>query len=224
MRAWIAVVVIACTGSQQAKWGTRGESVCPNDRGCELAVGSGERYEKPDEAWTAPPDDVAVVAATKMPEVTCAEVGEAVAALELGNYAEVETRQPLATKYATRCKEERISHGERVCIYTARDKQTMAYCAPNMIRDVRVVMLDVAECSGVIAKLRANLDNLAAAKPGAWDRHLAILDDSCRHDRWTRAYGDCLRDATETTSCNYSAPPPLRTKLEDRFARLGPTR
>src|ERR1043165_7489196 len=100
MRFAVVLLLAACAGRQEAKWGTRGESQCPTDRGCELAP-TAEDYRAPDDKWQ--PETVEGVLADGKPTITCAQVGSAMASLELGNYAEPDELAPIAKRHERSC-------------------------------------------------------------------------------------------------------------------------
>jgi hypothetical protein len=219
MRFAVLVLLAACAGRQQeAKWGVRGESQCPTDRGCELAP-TAEDYRGPDDKWQ--PETVDDVLAERAHEVTCAQVGTAMASLELGNYAEADELAPIAKRHERSCIEARLTRDERTCVYESRDRATMSYCASRLFPEAEIQIVPPRECESITTALRRRLDDLPGSKKGAWNKAVAALDESCRNDRWTRQVADCHRSATGPGSCVWTAPEPLRVKMVDRLHKAG---
>jgi len=216
---WLWLSLAACSTHQQARWGTRGESTCPDDRGCELAIGSAEQYQAPTEGWTPPPEPgLGVAPPAKTPD--CTAVGTAVAALEVGNYADEATRGPVVRKHAARCVDLRLNADERTCVYAARDQAAMAYCAPRLLPAVEVHLFDPSACGPLIDRMR---ERLRLSNDKNTQLRLAAVADSCRQDRWTADYAQCAERAAilvDPGYCRFAAPSTLQVKIEDRFAKL----
>ncbi len=225
MRAWIAFALVACSTPQQARWGTRGESTCPQDRGCELAIGSDGQYAGPDDDWVTPDPDLPT--RPTQPSLTprktsCAEVGLALATLEIGNYADAATRAPAVREQTARCAALRLDREERACVYTSHGRDAMAYCAPRLFPGVTVQVVDPANCSTIIDGIRTATKRSYPGLPDA-DARMAALAESCRRDRWTVQYATCAKNApvaVTPTYCQYQAPAFLQTRVAARLAAI----
>ncbi len=67
----------------------------------------------------------------------CLLVGEIFAALELGNYAEPENRDPVVAKYKTACERAGVTKEQGECVVAHKtDKASAAACVPKMAIDV----------------------------------------------------------------------------------------
>ena len=71
------------------------------------------------------------------PPGDCAPVAEALASIELGNYAEPDDRAPVVGKHREACEAAHVTKAEGTCLAAATDKWTAARCSPRMFRRPR---------------------------------------------------------------------------------------
>jgi hypothetical protein len=218
----------ACAGETRhvSKFRMPHGGTCPDDVGCEAPLPAEPRYELPDSArpHPAPPADLGAGARA---EATCALVGAELASLEVGNYAEPEVVAPIASKYEARCDREKLTLEERTCIATARgDRASLSYCASRMFPDApAAAFVPVAECAAIAAGVRAKAKGMRGLSPPQmrlWTERLAAVEPSCVLDRWTAAFGACVRANSSGEPLPIcvraaSVPPPLRAKIEARL-------
>ena len=60
------------------------------------------------------------------PPASCQAVGEQLASIELGNYAEPEARAPVVARYRAACETAMVSREEGQCLDSARDRWSAA--------------------------------------------------------------------------------------------------
>jgi len=66
------------------------------------------------------------------PPGDCQAVAEQLASIDLGNYAEPETRAPVVARYTAACEAALVSRDEARCVDQARDKVEADHCVPRM--------------------------------------------------------------------------------------------
>ena len=223
--ACLLIAITACAGSPPAaRLFPAGTGECPDDSGCGVALGEEPKYAPPGEAQELPGDPD--LGPNEAREATCSDVGISTAALEIGNYATEEERAPIATKYRGRCRTVKLDQAERHCVFEAGDAPTVAYCAPRFFPQHIVQLVDRTACAEIENQIRAHSSALPAGQPGPdlWERQLAVVRRSCEQDRWTVAFGECARSQQVPNHiapyCQYVAPAPLVTRLQDRLAKV----
>jgi len=134
MLRWTSIVILfaACarSGPPPARLFADGTGNCPDAAGCEVPVEAQTKYAPPDEAHP-PPDTEPDLGPAEQRVATCTDVGISAASFEVGNYADEETRAPIARKYRARCVKARLGAAERQCVFEAADAATIAWCAPR---------------------------------------------------------------------------------------------
>lgn len=224
--ACVLITVTACAGSgpPPARLFPAGTGECPDATGCGVPVAAEPKFIPPDEVGGVPrePD----LGPAEARSSSCTDVGDSAASTEIGNYAPVEERAPIATKYRGRCRTLRLDQAERECVVSAEDVVSMAYCAPRFVPHEVVALVDVRACAVIANQIRARGNALADAPKGQgiWERQLIAVQRSCEQDRWTVAFGECARMVPVATTvasyCQYEAPTPLLIRLNDRMANV----
>jgi hypothetical protein len=159
------------------------------------------------------------------PGADCAMVGETLASLDLGNYAELEERAPVVAKYKAACDKARVTKEEGDCLDAARDKWTASQCAPRMFPELAA---NKGNCNAVVTRLENALRTQLQAQDNPQIQQfigttLSVLRQSCEEDAWPDALKQCILtaqaapgvDALQT--CNQQMPPALQTKLQERL-------
>lgn len=148
------------------------------------------------------------------PQADCAVVGEQMASIQLGNYAEPEERAPIADKYKAACEAAHVEKDQGVCIGKAKDRWAAAQCAPRMFPDVKEDCASIGDKTRGVAKImyRGQAQYVdAAAKAAAL---------SCTEDKWPAAVIHCELTSNEGPfgygACN-ALIQPFRTQLAQRF-------
>jgi hypothetical protein len=162
------------------------------------------------------------------PPADCQVIADQLASLDLGNYAEPETRAPVVTSYKTACEKALVSKEQGECIAKARDKFSASQCAPLMFPELAVDPSKAqSECATAIAAERVVI---AKSMSGANEPQMArMLDmtmkamrESCEQDGWPPALVACIKAATEVDAlsrCNSQIPPEIQTKLSERVTK-----
>ena len=229
MIRWASIVIVfaACarSGPPPARLFADGAGGCPDAGGCDVPVETEPRFAPPDEDYPPPGTDPELGPAETR-EASCTDVGISAASIEVGNYADEETRAPTARKFRARCLKARLGAVERQCVFEAADAATIAWCAPRFWPQLAVAFVEPATCAGLTQPIRDRMNALPDGQPGqeAWARQLAAVQRSCEEDRWTVAFGQCA-SSMQTASyvvpyCQHVAPAPLVTRLQDRLAKL----
>jgi hypothetical protein len=216
----LLIALAGCAGSRPpaAHLFANGGGDCPDPAGCEAPIESEARFEGPD-AEHGPPGD-SNVDPIKSTEATCADVGQSLAAFEVGNYAEEANRRPVIARYTARCTEAKLDRDARQCVFEAGDQLTVEYCAPSLMSLYHVPLVAPRNCLDITNRIRAQ--HPLPAEDEVSTRMLATLVTSCEQDRWTLAFGMCAKNVATAAyvmvSCQHIAPAPLRKKIEDRLA------
>lgn len=158
------------------------------------------------------------------PPADCQDVGEQLASIDLGNYAEPEDRAPVVARYKAACEAAVLSRGDQQCLDRTRDRWSAAQCAPRMFPDL--ASSSTGDCGAIIARVRAAVQKQASylsnPRMKTWfDRTMTVMQESCEQDRWPDALKKCMLAGDElaamTQACNQQTPPALRQKLQDRL-------
>lgn len=160
------------------------------------------------------------------PPADCKLVGETLASMDLGNYAEPEQRAPVVTKYEAACTKARISKEEGECLDKAKDKWSAGQCAPRMFPEM--ASTNSGDCKLVVAKvesiMKGSLQGQDNPQMQQWfGTTLRVLQQSCEQDAWPDSLKKCVlmaqggpgQDAMQ--ACNQQFPPALQTKLQERL-------
>ncbi|HLL25095.1 MAG TPA: hypothetical protein VK427_23330 [Kofleriaceae bacterium] len=160
------------------------------------------------------------------PPADCAAVGETLASLDLGNYAEPEERAPVVAKYKAACAAANVSKEQGACLDNAADKWSAAQCAPHMFPEL--ASTDTRNCSPVVERLetmlKGQVKGLDAPQMKQWlDTTLRVMRESCEQDAWPDAVKQCILaapaspDGDALQTCNTQFPPALQAKLQARL-------
>lgn len=179
---------------------------------CEAKLETEPRFEPPNpEEWRPPDAEV-----TPPEQATCAMVGEVVASIEVGNYADPEERAPVVAKHAAICDALKLDQATRTCIAEQGDKMSIAYCSPEMVPDTKIEIVAAADCTAAIDAANARL----ASRPAYdwekkwWSPRAAAFLASCKKDRWTKQLGDCVKNGQAQYCSQYQGVRPLQVKLD----------
>ncbi|MBA3462505.1 MAG: hypothetical protein H0T46_21265 [Deltaproteobacteria bacterium] len=171
------------------------------------------RYQPPAANHPPPP--------AYLTEATCADVATNLASLDLGNHADEEQLEPLLAQYTASCAKLLLNQVERQCVYDATDRTTVAWCAPRMMPDAAVAVVDPRDCPAVVEQLRLQI----AAQPSQTrllERQINAVQTSCERDRWPSAFGDCVRKLRYSGNvapfCAGAAPAALLRMMNERVA------
>jgi hypothetical protein len=228
--AWLLIPLVACGGPPRvpSKLFANGGGECTEAAGCEAPIESQPRYELPDVDHPMPPDpndpngDPALVPAQPR-EATCADVALSAAALEVGNYADESTRAPALKKYKALCAQTKLDPEERRCVFESIDAKSMAYCAPRFMPQHEVKLVAVKDCAAIAHEIGVRMAAYSN-NSDLFERQLAAVLQSCEKDRWTVDLAACARSmyspAQVGASCALTAPPSLRTRVQDRLAQI----
>ena len=161
----------------------------------------------------------------KPPPADCAAIGETLASMDLGNYAEPEERAPVVAKYKAACTKAYVSKEEGKCIDEAKDKWSAGQCAPRMFPEL--ASTNTGNCKPVIAKIEAamkgTVQGLDQPNMQQWmATMLRVMTQSCEQDAWPDALKKCIlmqtsQSADAMQACNQQFPPALQTKLQERL-------
>ena len=158
------------------------------------------------------------------PAADCQDVGEQLASIDLGNYAEPEDRAPVVARYKAACEAAVLSRDEQQCLDRTRDRWSAAQCAPRMFPDL--ASSSTGDCGAIAARVRAAVQKQASylgdPRMKNWfDRTVTVMQESCEQDRWPDALKKCMLAGDElaamTQACNQQTPPALRQKLQERL-------
>ncbi len=161
------------------------------------------------------------------PPADCQAVGEQLASMDLGNYAEPEERTPVVAKYKDACEKARVSKEEGACLDKATDKWSAGQCVPRMFPEM--ASTNKGDCKQVVARIEAamkgQVQGLDNPQMKQWyDTTLKVIEQSCVEDAWPDGLKKCILtaqaapgvDAMQT--CNQQMPPTLQTKVQERLA------
>jgi hypothetical protein len=170
---------------------------------CLFAVTCDRRQEEP-----APP-----------PPADCKAVGDVLAAFDVGNYATVEQRAPVAATYRADCERQHVTQAEGACLDKATDKWSAAQCVPRLFPDL--ASSNSSDCAEIVKKTKSTLEKQAAyvndpAMKGWFERTMAVMQQSCEDDHWPDALKKCML-GPNAAACNAQMPAALQKKLQDRM-------
>lgn len=183
--------------------------MCSGDE-CSAPLEKEVRYEAPGVGEDRPPE----IEQTPAESATCATVGQVLASIEVGNYAEPGEREPVVEKHTQACEQLKLDQATRTCVAQQSDKMSIAYCAPALVPDVAMEIVPASECDAVIK--RAN-DRMAKQPSFAyerkwWDPRASGYAASCKKDRWTKQFATCI-EQSQAQYCSYSAVMPLQVAI-----------
>ena len=218
--AWLVLVVAACKGNEPIATQPAPPARPANgaERGdCVPGTGAG---------GTCEPGLLCLSnLCVRPPPADCQAVADTLTTMQLGNYAELEERQPLLTKYKGACLTAKISKDQGECIAKAKDQFAATQCAPAMFPE-RAAQ-GQGGCGPALAKLRTILDKaLQGQTPVAGQVDvvgvtMGAMSASCAEDQWPVSLLRCMEsmeDITAMSACNAQMSPALMQKLNARLA------
>jgi hypothetical protein len=158
------------------------------------------------------------------PPADCQEVGEQLASIELGNYAEPDARAPVVARYKAACEATRLSRDEQQCVDRTRDRWSAARCAPRMFPDL--ASSSTGDCGAIVARVRAAMQKQSSylddARMKTWfERTMTVMQESCEQDHWPDVLKKCMLAgdglAAMTQACSQQTPPGLQQRLQERL-------
>jgi hypothetical protein len=198
---------------------------CRHDRAAEVEPGHERGDCRPDRTC-----DVGLRCLSNLcvrpPPADCQDVGEQLASIELGNYAEPETRAPVVARDKAACEAARVSREEQQCLDRVRDRWSAAQCVPRMFPDL--ASSSTGDCGAIAARVRAAMQNQASylgdPRIQTWfDRTMSVMQESCEQDHWPGALKKCMLAgdglAAMTQACSQQTPPALQQRLQERLTR-----
>ena len=160
------------------------------------------------------------------PPADCQAVADQLASIDLGNYAEPETRAPVISRYKAACETALVSKEEGQCLDKARDKWSASQCVPRMFPEL--ASSSTGDCAALVEKTKAMIAKQAAytsdPKMKTWfDRTMAVMQEACEQDHWPDQLKKCMLASDGTTAlqqnCAQAMPPALQEKLQARMTR-----
>ncbi|MEZ4368936.1 MAG: hypothetical protein R2939_22045 [Kofleriaceae bacterium] len=163
------------------------------------------------------------------PPADCGPVAEALASLELGNYAPVEQRAPKVAEARALCERARLTEAEAACLVAARSDYAAAACPRPLLP--RLAALGRPDCPAVSARLKRVLDtqlagsNLPPAVTSIAPALLAAIQRSCEVDHWPPAAHACILESPLDTRASFARcldeiPRDVRDRLEQTMRTL----
>ncbi|MEO8700971.1 MAG: hypothetical protein ABI867_13065 [Kofleriaceae bacterium] len=164
----------------------------------------------------------------KPPPADCTLIGNALASIDLGNYADLEDRAPVVAKYKAQCEQAYVTKEEGQCIVKARDQWSASQCAPKLFPQLAAGS-GSGDCVKVRDKIRAayNAQQVASfnSQPSTakwFELTMQVVQQSCEQDGWPDAVKQCILAGTANNpnalqACNQTMPPALQQKLQDRM-------
>jgi hypothetical protein len=171
------------------------------------------------------------------PPADCQQVADILASFELGNYAEVEVREPVVARYKASCEKVYVSKEQGECFAKATDKAAAELCAPAMFATQKVEVeagsgSDVkigggGDCTTIAEKIRGQMGKqMGNADPQTqqmFAKVITIVRESCEQDGWPPAFKSCVISAGDNTDamnkCSKDMPPALQQKMTERMAK-----
>lgn len=220
MKRWLVVSLLAACAGREVSKIKYTHTTC-EDPGCSVPAGE-VTYVVPDEERGMPPAD----GTGQPPEPTCELVGETLASIEVGNYAEPEERAPSVAAGAKRCGAMKLSREDRQCVVDSADRASVAYCVPALFpEEPQGAVLTQAQCDGVAKAMMTQLEANLRANPQpdqrTWERQLLVAIEACRADRWNSEMAGCAQAYVPmyAENCAYVRPTGMYKRLEARLAK-----
>lgn len=183
--------------------------------------------EPAEEPQYRPPDEDAPGGNSTADAASCWLAAQAMVAVELGNYAQPEERDPAIDRAERRCRAAKLSRDDVACLADARDQASLAYCAPALYPDVPVQVVTAEQCDAAAKNMRVNLESQIAgysteASIPLMRQHLAAIE-SCKRDRWNHAMLQCAQAYVPLYAqyCAYVQPASIWTRLAARLEKAG---
>lgn len=199
MRLALLLLIVACQREQTAAAGGplgKERADCRPDKSCD------------DGLWCL--SNLCV----RPPQADCKLVGEQLASLQLGNYAEPEERAPLVAKLAQACEAAHVEKDQGVCLGKAKDRWAAAQCAPKLFPEMK------EDCATVGEKVRGIAKTMYRGNVQYADAMVKATVQSCTEDKWPAPLIHCELSSPEGPfgygACNAQIQP-FRTSLQQKF-------
>ena len=160
------------------------------------------------------------------PAADCKALGEHLASMDLGNYAEPEARAPVVAKYQAACEKAFVTKEQGECIDKATDKWTASQCAPDMFPELKVE--GTGDCVTIANTIRAQMQKgMTGADPQTqqlFDKMVRVVRESCEQDGWPPAFKSCViaagQNADAMGKCNNLMPKDMQQKMTERMTKM----
>jgi hypothetical protein len=215
---WVMAIVLAATGCQRDKTGA--------SAGPERSALGKERGDcKPSKVC-----DPGLLCLSNLcvrpPPADCKAIGEQLASMELGNYAEVETRTPIVAKYTAACEKAYVSKEQGACMEKATDKWSASQCAPDMFPELKTT--GGSDCQTIANRIRAQMGKqMSSADPQTaqlFTKMMTVIQTSCEQDKWPNVFKQCVLAAGENqdsmNKCNNLMPADMQQKMTERMSKM----
>ena len=230
MRTWLTVslLIAACGGSSKSSNSADGtlpvevSKITYTHTTCDDCA-----IETPAEPQFRPPDEAAptLEAGADADEVTptCRLAAEAMASIELGNYADADARAPVVAKAEQRCRTAKLSRDDLECLADARTRDELAYCAPKLYSNVPSQVVTPKQCDEAGNRMRLVLErqlaNVATSDALPYMRQLGAAIEACKRDRWNPAMLQCAQVYVpmHASYCQYVTPNAIWRRLAARL-------
>jgi hypothetical protein len=217
MRSLVLVALVGCSGAASTTPKPTEPAPTPvtpvcSGSDCEAKLEKDVRYEPPGPGPAT--DQPEIVDATPPESATCATVGQVMASIDVGNYAEPGERAPAVAKHTQECEKLQLDQAARTCVAQQMDKLSIAYCAPKLVPDVSLEIVEPSQCDA----LMKTANDRIAKKPAFdyerkwWEPRASGYAASCKKDRWTKQLADCIAQS-QAQYCSYAAVMPLQTAI-----------
>jgi len=166
----------------------------------------------------------------KPPGANCRLVGELLASVDLGNYAEPEERAPVVESYRMQCENLSLTKEEGECLMKvkANDRWAAAQCAPRLFPNLASPSSG-NDCALVADKVKSFIEKSASyvnnvqMKPW-FDTTIRVMREACEQDGWPAVLTKCIlsnpapQNPAYFQTCQKDMPPQLQQKLQQRMS------
>ena len=171
------------------------------------------------------------------PPADCQQVADILASFDLGNYAEVEAREPVVAKYKASCEKVYVSKEQGECFAKAGTKDAAQLCAPAMFSAPKVEAegpgsgakppAGTGDCAAIAEKIRAQMGkqmgNSDPQTQQMFAKVITIVRESCEQDGWPPAFKACVIAAGDNTdamnNCSKDMPADVQQKMTARMTK-----
>lgn len=160
------------------------------------------------------------------PPADCKAIGEQLASIDLGNYAEVETRTPVVAKYTAACEKAYVTKEQGECIEKVSDTWGASQCAPDMFPELKST--GGSDCQTIANRIRAQMGKqMSGADPQTtqlFNKMMTVIKTSCEQDGWPGPFKQCVLAAGENqdamNKCNGLMPAAMQQKMTERMSKM----
>jgi hypothetical protein len=164
------------------------------------------------------------------PAGDCAQVADAFASIQLGNYADKDKRGPVVADLRAKCTAEQLSVDDAKCLTSAKSKFEMSRCPHPILPELVELAQDKGGCKVVgarmeqLAKLEMSKDPndpMAKMMPQLIEAVIA----SCNEDGWPDDVKGCIAGASDSDPsiaqrCVEKMPKPVQDKFMKRMQTI----